>query len=159
MSDDWVRALGIDYGTVRIGLAVSDDLGMLAHPFRTISGRPEGKPIEAIATIVAERKIRDIIVGSPRHADGRESTMSKEADRFAEKLRDRFGEQITVHLVDELMTTKIARDKLLQSGRKKESIGDVIDQAAAVEILQSWLDGRQGPAQIPGEIDLFPDNE
>lgn len=157
MSDEWVKALGIDYGTVRIGLAVSDDIGMLAHPLKTISGKPEDNPLEEIAATVEERQIKDIVIGMPRHSDGRESTMSKLVAEFVTKLQARLGEDFPVHEVDELMTSKIASEKLAQAGKKSRDHKAILDQAAAVEILQDWLN-RRADTIFP-EIDLFPEED
>ena len=106
--NEWVRALGIDYGTVRIGLATSDDLGMFAHPCQTISGKPEHNPVETIAKIIEERGIKEIVIGLPLHADGRESTMSKAVVKFIEQLHQKIGAEFTIRQVDELGSTKSA---------------------------------------------------
>jgi putative Holliday junction resolvase len=144
MTDEWIRVLGIDYGTVRIGLAVSDDLGMFAHPLKTISGKADDRPAEEIAGIVRERGIREIVIGLPLHADGRESTMSRAVLKFIEILRERLGDEIPIHQVDEWASSKTARHKIESSGRKKKDIEQILDQAAAMEILQGWLDNGRG---------------
>jgi putative Holliday junction resolvase len=142
MDDEWVKAMGIDYGKVRIGLATSDDLGMLAHPFQTIPGKPEDHPVETIVEIVRERGIKDLVIGMPDHSDGRESTISKEVRKFIARLRDALGEEFPIHEVDELRTTRTAREKLQQAGKKQKEMKGLLDQAAAMEILQDWLNRR-----------------
>ncbi|MDF1816235.1 MAG: Holliday junction resolvase RuvX [Verrucomicrobiales bacterium] len=157
MTDNWVKALGIDYGKVRIGLAVSDDLGMLAHPLKTIPGNGETDPAELIAQVVNERGIKDLVIGMPYHSDGRESTISKEVSVFITKLKEKLGDNFPIHEVDELMTTKTAREKLRQAGRKQRETKGILDQAAAAEILQDWLN-RRADSAFP-EIDLYPDED
>ena len=157
-----VKALGIDYGKVRIGLATSDDLGMLAHPLKTISGKPEDSPVGVIVEIIEERGIRDLVIGIPFHSDGRESTMSREVVRFIALLREKLGEDFSIHEVDELMTTKIAREKLQQAGKKKQQVNGIVDQLAAVEILQDWLNRQADEAaahSLLPDIDLYPDED
>lgn len=148
MSDDWVKALGIDYGTVRIGLAVSDDLGLMAHPLKTVSGKKEDNPVESILEVIRDRSIDDIVIGLPLHSDGRESSMSRKVQNFVKQLRRELGTEFPIHLVDELRTTRHAHAKLIEAGRREKDIGAILDQAAAAEILQQWLDAR---------VDLPPD--
>lgn len=140
--DEWVKALGIDYGTARIGLAVSDDLGMLAHPLETVPAQSVENSTRRIAEVVKERKIKDVIVGLPLHMNGTEGNAVKGVRRYIEELRPHLGSNITFHEVDERLTTKSAMDKLHQAGRNEKNSRGIIDQAAAVEILQDWLDSR-----------------
>ena len=157
MEDDWVKALGIDFGKVRIGLATSDDLGMLAHPLETISGKSDDEPIEVILKVVEQRGIRDIVIGLPLHADGSDSTMSCEVKTFAGLLKEKLEDGISIHLVDEWASTKAAREKLLAAGKKERDHQPVLDQLAAVEILQDWLNQRAD--LLSPEIDLLIDPE
>ncbi|MEM6917141.1 MAG: Holliday junction resolvase RuvX, partial [Verrucomicrobiota bacterium] len=91
---DWIRALGIDYGTVRIGLAVSDDLGFLAHPLETVSGEKVEAAIERIRDIIEERQIEDMVVGLPLHLDGMEGKAVRRVRRFIEILREGVPENL-----------------------------------------------------------------
>ena len=77
MADKIFRALGIDYGTVRIGVAVSDDLGMLAHPFETVAGDKPDEAITRLAEIVSERKAEVVVLGLPLNMDGSEGAAVK----------------------------------------------------------------------------------
>lgn len=138
---DWVRALGIDYGTVRIGLAVSDDLGFLAHPLETVSGENSETAASEILAIVEERMIEDIVIGLPLHLDGGEGKAVARVRKFESKLRAKLPGAVRWHEVDERFSTAIAMEKLNAAGRKKNT-QSVLDQAAAVEILQRWLDDR-----------------
>ncbi|MDF1656118.1 MAG: Holliday junction resolvase RuvX [Verrucomicrobiales bacterium] len=139
---DWVRALGIDYGTVRIGLAVSDDLGFLAHPLETVAGDHPDKAAIEIARIVSERKIEDIVIGLPLHANGDEGKAVGKVRQFTELLRSEIELMVRWHEVDERYTTMLAMEKLHSAGRNEKNSRKIIDQAAAVEILQKWLDDR-----------------
>lgn len=139
-----LRALGIDHGTVRIGVAVSDEIGFLAHPLETVPGADPDRAIDRIAELVAARRIEHVVVGLPLHLDGREGEAAKRVRAFIAKLRARLPEPVAIHEVDETLTTSIAYEKLGAAGKKQRQAKPVIDQAAAVEILQSWLDARAG---------------
>ena len=82
------RIMGIDYGSARIGVALSDELQMLAHPTETIAIAKVSDPVARIAALVAEKSVELIVVGLPRHMNGSEGTSADEASGFAEKLRD-----------------------------------------------------------------------
>lgn len=149
--EKWVRALGIDYGTVRIGLAVSDDLGFLAHPLKTVPGDDPERSVREITTIVMERKIEDVIVGLPLHIDGRKGKAVEKVRKFVEQLRSNLPAELRWHEVDERYTTQVAMERLHEAGRTERNSRQVIDQAAAVEILQKWLDERAGGESLPLE--------
>tara|TARA_R110000850_G_scaffold169388_32_gene294714 strand:- start:4371 stop:4823 length:453 start_codon:yes stop_codon:yes gene_type:complete len=141
---DWVKALGVDFGKARIGLAVSDDIGMLAHPLETVPGEDQDIAVKRIAEIVVERQIQDLILGLPLHVNGEEGTAVAGVRRFASRLKSELPEAVVFHEVDERYTTQMAMDKLHQAGRTAKDSKGIIDQAAAVEILQQWLDTRAG---------------
>lgn len=142
---EWVKALGIDHGAARIGLAVSDDIGLLAHPLETVAATDQERAIARIAEVVSEREIRDVIVGLPLHMSGEEGEAVEKVRRFSVKLKEAVGEEIVFHEVDETLTTKEAMAKLHAAGRNEKNARGIIDQAAAVEILQRWLDDRADP--------------
>jgi len=138
------RALGIDLGEVRVGIARSDSLGMLAHPFETIRVETKAKRgletvIDRVAEIVAKEKIVVIVVGLPRNMDGTEGPAAAKARLFA----DRLGAVTScgVRLLDERLTTVAAQKALHASGRNVKQGRAVIDQVAAQMILQIYLDG------------------
>ncbi len=145
---EWVRVLGIDYGTARIGLAVSDDLGMMAHPFETVPAAKQEEAIARISEVVAERSIQEVVIGLPLHLNGDEGPAVKGVRRFTKELKAALPDHLVYHEVDERLTTKTAMEKLHQAGRNEKNSKQIIDQAAAVEILQDWLDG-QMPVEIP----------
>jgi putative Holliday junction resolvase len=134
------RILGIDLGKARVGVAVSDELGMLAHPFETVPGTAD--VLARIAEIVAAKDIERIVIGLPRHMNGSMGTGAAEAVAFAEKLRRRV--QCEVLTWDERLTTMAANRALRESGRKARNSRGVVDQVAAQIILQSYLDANAG---------------
>ena len=131
-------ALGIDHGEARIGIAATDDFGILAHPVETIDVR-RADPFSRIAEICRIRGIRTLVVGLPLRMDGSEGTAAEKVRAFAGQLRDAVP-GIPLVFEDETLTTTAAAAKLREAGRKAKNQKSVIDQAAAVEILNSWMD-------------------
>ena len=135
------RILGVDYGERRIGLALSDPLGMLAHPLPTITRR-RGKrpPWTELVQLVAEREVESLVVGLPLDEEGDESEWTTEVRAFGEKLAERTS--LPVHFVDERMTSARAERGLREAGasRAMREQKDLVDAAAAVIILQTHLD-------------------
>jgi len=123
-------------------VAVSDDLGFLAHPLETVPATDPNRAIARIAELVALRGIEDLVIGLPLHMDGGEGEAAARVRAFVAKLRLRLPETIRYHEIDETLTTAIAYEKLRAAGKKAKKAKPVIDQAAAVEILQAWLDAR-----------------
>ena len=134
------RALGIDLGEARIGLAISDELGMLAHPLETIRVKDVRDPQARIAEIVERDKIGMIILGLPRNMDGTYGPAAEKTRAFAEKLRGRVS--CEVRFWDERLTSVAAQRSLHESGRNVKQSRPVIDQVAAQLILQGWLDSQ-----------------
>ena len=130
-------ALGIDFGQARIGIAATDACGILAHPVESIHlNRTE--PLERIARLVEERGIRTLVLGLPLRLDGTEGTACEKVRAFGQKLHARLPELPLVY-VDEFLTTSVAQDKLHAAGKKARDFKPIIDQAAAVEILNNWM--------------------
>jgi len=131
-------ALGVDYGDARIGIAATDPLGILAHPVETIDvSRTD--PLERIEAIVRAREVKTLVVGLPLRTDGTEGAASEKVRAFADRLAARLPE-LPLVLVDEAYTTISAAAKLRESGRNARKQKGVIDQAAAVEILNVWME-------------------
>lgn len=131
-------ALGIDYGEARIGLAATDACGILAHPVESIH-RGKVNSLERIAELVAQKGIRTLVLGLPIRMDGTEGTACAKVRSFGEKLHAALP-QLPLVYVDEYLTTSIAQEKLHQAGKKAKNFRPIIDQAAAVEILNNWMD-------------------
>ena len=132
-------ALGIDHGDARIGIAATDDFGILAHPVETID-RSRVDAVERIAQLATARGIRTLVLGLPVRMDGSEGSSAAKVREFASLLITRIPD-IPLVFVDESFSTASASAKLREAGRKARHQKGVIDQAAAVEILNSWMGG------------------
>ncbi len=135
-----MRALGIDLGSVRVGIAISDELGLMAHPRPHLSGGSWPALLEALAQLAREENIDHFVVGLPRQLDGSEGRAAREARRFAAALGKHTGVQVT--LCDEWLTTREARTKLHAGGKTDKQSRSRVDSAAAAVLLQSFLDAR-----------------
>jgi putative holliday junction resolvase len=136
--------LAIDFGRVRIGLAISDELQLLAHPLETIAASKEA--VARIAAIVRERKIDKVIVGIPRRMSGEIGAAATEALRFVERLRAVLPCEVIPW--DERLSTVAANRALQEAGKKTRATRPYVDQVAAQLILQAYLDHqRSTPAQ------------
>lgn len=141
--------IGVDVGTVRIGIARSDPGGVLASPLETVR-RGDGD-LDRIATIVAESKAVEVVVGLPTSLSGREGPAAVAAREFASRLADRLPPDM-VRLHDERLTTVTAESGLREMGVRGRARRQVVDQAAAVVLLQAALDGERLTGRPPGEI-------
>jgi len=133
------RILGIDLGLARIGVAVSDELGMLAHPVETIPANADAA--RRIAEIVRDKDAERVVVGLPRHMNGSVGIGATEALAFAKKLKALVRCEVVTW--DERLTTTAANRALRDSGRKVRNSRNVLDQVAAQMILQGYLDSLQ----------------
>ena len=131
-----MRILAIDYGRKRIGLAISDPLGMMAHGLETLHCRSLRKDLAHLQTIIRERQVHLLVVGNPIHLDGGPSDMSAEAEAFAARLSEHAG--VPYRMWDERMTSRDAGHMLRETGRKAQRDGGV-DRLAAQIILDSFL--------------------
>ena len=136
------RRLGVDVGTVRVGVALSDATGMLASPLETLRRAKDGSDLDRLAGLVVTHEVVEVVVGLPRHLSGASGASARDASAYAEALASRIGE-VPVHLVDERLSTVTATSHLRAGGISARNQRSVIDQAAAVVILQSHLDGRR----------------
>jgi putative holliday junction resolvase len=138
------RRLGVDLGEVRIGVALSDPAGILATPLVTLSrDRSGGRDLDALAAMVVEHEVVEVVVGLPRTLAGRDGPAARAAADYARALSGRLSEGVAVRLTDERLTTVSATRMLAERGVRGRKQRAVIDQAAAVEILQGWLDARR----------------
>jgi len=131
-------ALGIDHGEARIGLAITDPIGILAHPLETIHVQKTA-PLERINALISQRQVKQIIIGLPYRMDGSEGTAAKKIRVFADELRESLASPLPIIFIDERLTTVSAAEKLHAAGRNAKKQKNIIDQAAAVEILSDWL--------------------
>ena len=139
------RRLGVDVGTVRIGVAVSDRDARLATPVETVSRvtgfkDQDGADIDRLVALTEEYEVVEVVVGLPRDLQGNSSQSVNHAKEIAFRIRRRTG--LPVRMADERLTTVVAVNAMRSAGTNEKRGRKFIDQAAAVEILQSWLDGR-----------------
>jgi putative holliday junction resolvase len=138
-----MRALGIDFGERRIGLALSDPTGTLASPLPTLKRRVGKRvPLAALIELMQEREVEVVVMGLPLTLDGEDSDWTRTVREVAQALSRRAG--VPVHLLDERFTSVVAERRVRTSGlpRRKRESKERVDAEAAVLILQSWLDGR-----------------
>jgi len=131
--------LALDLGRARIGVAISDELQLLAHPLETIPADSQATP--RLAQIIREKKIDHVVVGIPRQMNGQIGAAATEALRFVEKLRAILP--CPVATWDERLTTVAARRALRDAGKKTRDTRAYVDQVAAQMILQGYLDRQQ----------------
>jgi putative Holliday junction resolvase len=136
------RTLAIDHGEARIGLAISDDLGLLAHPLETVHVKKTPDPIGRIAELASLRKITTIVLGLPVRMNGTEGTAAEKIRRFSIKLAKALPADMPIVFVDEYYSTVTAQEHLRASGRTARQSKPIIDQAAACVILQEYLDAQ-----------------
>jgi len=130
--------LAFDFGEKRIGVAVGDLKVRIAHSLATIDAEDNATRFAQIAKLIAEWRPVKLVVGLPSHADGTEHEVSRLARRFAQRLEGRFG--IPAVLVDERLTSRAAESRLRESGASARKIDELLDAAAAREILQSYFE-------------------
>jgi putative holliday junction resolvase len=132
------RCLGVDYGTKRVGLAISDSLGITARPLSVV---PRSAAVEEVVNLVKEHDVGTIVVGLPTGLSGDEGVSASEARKLADELGIAAG--VDVVLVDERYTSRLAEDALLESGMKRRKRRESVDKVAAAIILQDYLDKKK----------------
>ena len=139
------RRLGVDVGEVRVGVALSDPSGILATPLVTLNrDRSGGSDLAALAALVVEHEVVEVVVGLPRTLAGRHGAAARAAQDYARILAERIGAGVPIRLIDERLTTVSATRMLADRGVRGRQQRAVVDQAAAAEILQGWLDAQRG---------------
>jgi len=141
-----MRFLGIDYGTRRIGLAAGDELGV-ATPIPALVEAVLADRRAALAALVRQRRINELVLGYPLNMDGTVGFKAKEAEALAVELRTEFG--MPVHLVDERLTSHLVEQGMNQKQLREIRAKGIIDSRAAAVILQDYLDQRFPPALTP----------
>jgi putative holliday junction resolvase len=138
------RFVGIDYGTKRIGVAISDGIGLVAHPLEVV--RRKDLP-DVLTRISDEYGVEAVIVGLPTALDGGEGESASRARALGAEIEDLLG--IPVEYVDERFTSRMAEDALLKSDMRRAQRRETIDKVAAAIILQTYLDSRSTGNQHP----------
>lgn len=139
------RYLGIDYGTKRIGLAISDGLGLTARPLEVVA---RAELDETLRRIAAEYTVERVVVGLPTALAGHEGESAQGARDLGAEIAHLLDVEVTY--VDERFTTRMAESALLESGMKRRDRKDTVDKVAAAIILQTYLDSRRA-GNSPGE--------
>ena len=144
-----MRFLGIDYGARRIGLSYGDELGV-ATPLPALTEAEPVKRWTALVTVIAQRRITEVVVGHPLNMDGTEGFKAKEVDAFATRLRAET--KLPVHLVDERLTSYEAESTIAKSKRRDVRASGIIDSRAATIILQDYFNQKFGIPPPPEEM-------
>ena len=140
------RLLGLDFGNRRIGVAVSDELGLTAQPVLTLIRRNAKQDLKSLNRLIRKFGCVEIVVGNPLYMSGDQSPQAVRTQAFAETLRAAFS--LPVHLWDERLSSAEAHRHLHAAGRPLAGHREVVDQVAAVLILQSFLDARRSGTGI-----------
>jgi putative Holliday junction resolvase len=135
--EDGKRVLALDYGTVRIGVALSDEMGWTAQPLETLTRRTLDRDIAHIASLVGTYEVRQVLLGFPLQLDGREGPAIQAMREFQARLEA--GVSVPVMLWDERLTTKSAEDLLIAADVSRKKRKGVVDRIAASILLQSYL--------------------
>ncbi|HEU4361376.1 MAG TPA: Holliday junction resolvase RuvX [Mycobacterium sp.] len=146
------RRLGVDVGSVRIGVACSDPDAILATPVETVRRQAAGSHLRRLADLVAELDVVEVVVGLPRTLADRAGAAAADAVEVAAELATVLADRqlpAPVRLADERLSTVSAQRALRAAGVRAKSQRAIIDQAAAVTILQSWLDARRATSSPP----------
>jgi putative holliday junction resolvase len=135
-----MRVLALDHGTVRIGAAVSDELGMLAHPLEFLPATPFDAFLAQLRQIIQQREIALILVGLPRNMDGSYGPAARKVEEFVHLLKETIV--IPIRTWDERLTSTQAHRMLAESGKREKDRRGKVDSSAAAILLQSYLDAQ-----------------
>ncbi|MDX1953682.1 MAG: Holliday junction resolvase RuvX [Verrucomicrobiota bacterium] len=133
-----MRVLAIDHGTVRMGIAISDELGMIAHPLEFIPAEPFNAFLERLKTVIQEKQVELIIVGMPRNMDGSYGPAALKVREFIGVLNETIA--IPIRTWDERLTSTQANRYLIDADVKRKDRKEKVDKMAAAILLQSFLD-------------------
>jgi putative Holliday junction resolvase len=142
--------LGVDVGTVRVGVARSDPAGLMAVPVVTLARDTKGRDLGELAAMVAEHEAVAVVVGLPRRLAGNEGPAAEAARAYARRVARRIA-PVPVRLIDERLTTAAADKALRSTGRDARARRAVVDQVAATAILQGALDAERVSGEPAGE--------
>jgi putative Holliday junction resolvase len=133
-----MRVLALDHGTKRVGLAISDEMGMIAQPLTFLNAEPIAALLEDLKKVVAERNVEQVLVGIPRNMDGSYGPAAEKARKFVDQLKTALT--VPVRTWDERLTSVQANRDMIQGGLRREQRKLKADQTAAAILLQSYLD-------------------
>jgi putative Holliday junction resolvase len=138
------RVMALDVGKVRIGVALSDGLGLTAQPLLTVWRKTRGEDLRSLMRLIRKHEVVEVVVGNPLHMSGDVSPWAGKVQEFAEELRVRSG--LPVQLFDERLSSVAAHEILDEAGHAKRNRKFVIDQVAAVVILRDWMESKEQAA-------------
>jgi putative Holliday junction resolvase len=134
------RVMALDVGKIRVGVALSDPLGYTAQPLLTLWRKTRGEDLRSLLRLIRKHEVVRIVVGNPLHMSGDVSPWAAKVHEFAEELKKRSG--LPVQLWDERLSSVAAHEILNQAGHDRRERKYVIDQVAAVVILQGWMEAK-----------------
>lgn len=137
---EYKRFLGLDYGSRRVGVAISDPQGLIARPLDTLIVSSMKETVDQVKTIIAENEIDGVVIGLPLNLSGQPSELSREAELFGSNLEKEIKQPI--YFEDERLSSKQAEQVLHSHGKKIKGNKGIIDRISAAIILQSFLDRR-----------------
>lgn len=140
-SDNTPRVLGLDVGARRIGVAVSDPLGVTAQGLETLHRKNKKHDFSYLHRVIRDYAVQEIVVGLPLRMSGAEGAQAQKIQAFADELRKHF--KLPVHLWDERLTSAEANRLLRETEMSIEKRGQAVDRMAAILILQSWMDSQR----------------
>ena len=135
-----MRVLGLDPGSKRVGVALSDELGMIAQPLEYIPAEPFEEFVVALLKLIADRGVDSIIVGMPRNMDGSYGPAAEKSKALVENLRERT--EVPIRAWDERLTTAQANRVLIAGNVSRKKRKEKVDKMAAAILLQSYLDAQ-----------------
>lgn len=135
-----MRVLGLDLGTKRLGLALSDPTGAFASPFMVIETRGRANDLVRLREIVGDNEVGQVVIGMPTTLRGEQGQAAQQAEEFARELAEQLDVPVTTW--DERMTTVVAERALISAGERRENRREKRDKVAAAVMLQSYLDSR-----------------
>lgn len=135
-----MKAMGIDFGLVRIGIAFSDDTKFLASPFQTYKRKGENEDLNYFVSLINEKKVDEIICGLPMNMAGEEQAIAQKTREFMAKLGERIN--VSVEFVDERLSSVMAEEMLMETERDWKKRKEKLDAVAASIILQDYLDSK-----------------
>ncbi len=138
------RVMALDVGKVRVGVAVTDGLGLTAQPVLTLWRKSRGEDLRSLMRVIRKHEVTRIVVGNPLHMSGEVSAWAKKVQEFAEEVRAKSG--LPVELWDERLSSVAAHEVLNEAGFGTKDRKYVIDQVAAVVILEGWMQAREQAA-------------
>lgn len=138
MDKEYYKVMGLDFGDVRIGVALSDVSRFLATGYETYTRKTTEKDLNHLAEIISQNKVRKVVFGLPLNMDGSRGIRVEKTEQFAAKLQEKCNVEIDYY--DERLSSVTAEDILIEAGVRREKRKEVIDKLAATIILQNYLD-------------------